>query len=339
MSPEILRVDSAHPDAALIAAAAHRLRRGELVAFPTETVYGLGADGLNAATVARIFEAKGRPAWNPVILHVVDATAAKELAADWSTDADRLAAAFWPGPLTLVLPKRDVVPDIATAGLPAVALRVPSHAVAQALLREFGGPIAAPSANRFTQVSPTTAQHVIASLADRIDCVLDGGPCAVGIESTVVDLSGAEPVLRRPGMIGLADMEKVLGRVIAVHNARVDSDTAGPQTSPGTAGRHYAPRADVWVFDAANIAEVEAAVAGRAATGAPIVALLMDATPSMPDPSSNCIMPKTPAGYAQALYAALHRADDEGAGLILIERPPRTAAWTAIHDRLARAAY
>ena len=210
---ELLRIDPANPDRATLRVAAVALRHGGLVAFPTETVYGLGAHALDEAAVARIYAAKGRPSYNPLIVHVTDAEAAKALVADWPTNAALLARAFWPGPLTLVLPKRGIVPDAITAGLPSVAVRVPAHPVALALLREARIPIAAPSANRCTELSPTTAAHVVESLGDVVDLIVDGGPTTVGIESTVVDLSGPAPRVLRPGMISAAQIAEVVGRV------------------------------------------------------------------------------------------------------------------------------
>ena len=273
MLPEVLRVDPQHPDPDVIAHAAARLARGELVAFPTETVYGLGADALDPDAIARIFAAKGRPAWNPVIAHVADADAARALCAEWPAGAQRLADAFWPGPLTLVLPKRAIVPDIATAGLDAVGVRVPAHPVALALLRAFGRPIAAPSANRFTRVSPTTAAHVVTSLGDRVSLVLDGGACDVGIESTVVDLAGATPTLLRPGAVTRGQLEAVLGQRVDAPEHRVpsgDDPSAVPvagQRAPGMSDRHYAPGADVWLFDPPQREEIAAALAAASCGG------------------------------------------------------------------------
>ena len=342
MSSFVLRVDPQRPDPAVMAQAALRLSRGELVAFPTETVYGLGADALDADAVARIFAAKGRPAWNPVIVHIPDLRAARALATEWPDSAQRLADAFWPGPLTMVLPKRDIVPDITTAGLGAVALRVPAHPVALALLRAFGKPIAAPSANRFTQVSPTTAEHVVRSLGDRIGCVLDGGPCDVGIESTVIDLAGTVPTILRPGMISRGQIEQVLQRpvdVVSKHVAAADVDIPG-QRAPGMAERHYAPNADVWLFDSAQSDEISAALAAtpQNASSAPVVTLLLHAV--VPVEASDVVirMPDDPQRYARALYAALHGADTHGARLVVIERPPDDDVWAAVRDRLARAA-
>lgn len=330
-------VDPRHPDPENIARAADILRAGGLVAFPTETVYGIGASALNAAAVAKIFEAKARPAWNPVIAHVSNANEARALTTNWPDIATVLANAFWPGPLTLVLPKRDIVPDIVTAGLPAVAIRVPSHPVALALIRALGGPIAAPSANRFTELSPTTAAHVQASLGDRVDLILDGGASDVGIESTVVDLTGDIPVLLRPGVISRALLAEVLGMEVQTASASHDDR---PRLSPGMVDRHYAPRADVWLFDSTDLQHVRngmtqefPAQAGRMA------ALVLDWSLTLPAHVRSIPMPNDPLAYARTLYATLHELDAEGFTVIAIERPPESDAWAGIHDRLTRAAH
>jgi L-threonylcarbamoyladenylate synthase len=226
------------------------VRAGGLVAFPTETVYGLGADALDPAAVRRIFEAKGRPAFNPVIVHVADIEHAKRLTRRWPATATRLANHFWPGPLTLVLPKDISVPDIVTAGLDAVGIRVPAHPVALALIRAADIPVAAPSANRFTQLSPTTADHVAQALGDRVDILLDSGPAQVGIESTVVDLTGAVPRLLRPGMLSRAQLEAVVGPL-----RQDDAEPSGdaPRLSPGQVERHYAPRAALELLTRAQL--------------------------------------------------------------------------------------
>jgi L-threonylcarbamoyladenylate synthase len=314
-----------------VAAAAELLRGGGLVAFPTETVYGLGADGRSGAAVARIFAAKGRPADNPLILHVADFDAAAAL---WATDAERLARAqglaeaFWPGPLTLVLPKAAGVPDAVTAGQDTVAVRVPDHPVALALLRAFGGPLAAPSANRSGRPSPTTAAHVLATLDGRIDAVLDGGPTAVGVESTVLALDGARPRVLRPGDVTAAQLAPLLP----------DLDTGAPAEadlarSPGLRHRHYAPAgvalrladagaiAAAWDGPAAILCRAETAARCGGAREAPLEAL-----------------PDDPAGFARGLYAALHRLETSGAAQALAECPPEGPAWGAVRDRLRRAA-
>lgn len=340
----LLTVDPNNPDPVVVEHAAALLRRGKLVAFPTETVYGLGANALDPDAVVAVYTAKGRPAWNPVIAHVPDVAAARALTRHWPPAADRLAAAFWPGPLTLVLPKAAHVPDVATAGLDAVAVRIPAHPVALALLRAAGVPIAAPSANRFTQVSPTNAQHVQASLGDRVELILDGGPSSVGIESTVVDLTGRDAVILRPGMITAADLERALGGsgvAVRTATAAVSHDapaaTATAQRSPGMADRHYAPRADVWLFDPAQQPEIAAALAQRGDGAGTVTALLRTTTLALPD-RTQVRMPDDPAAYARALYAALHTADAAGASLIVIERPPADDRWAGLRDRLTRAA-
>lgn len=342
----VVPVDPVHPDPAIITDAAVRLRAGELVAFPTETVYGLGANALDAAAVARLYAAKGRPAWNPVIAHVPDHEAARALARAWPAAAERLAQAFWPGPLTLVVAKAAHVPDVATAGLDAVAVRVPAHPVALALLRAAAVPVAAPSANRFTQVSPTTAQHVVRSLGDRVPLVLDGGPCAVGIESTVVDCTGEDVRILRPGMIGRESLQDALAPIgIHVrHGARGTVAHGATQLAPGDvprapgmADRHYAPQAEVWLFPAEQREEIVSALNERATSGRPVVALLRTVT--LPTPTQVTAMPSEPDTYARVLYAALHDADTAEAGLVLIEAPPEgDAAWDGVRDRLSRAA-
>ncbi len=344
MLPEIVHIDinDVTNTARTIARAAALILRGELVAFPTETVYGLGANGLDPDAVARIYAAKGRPAWNPVILHVADVSAARALVAHWPERAQQLADAFWPGPLTMVLPKSASVPPIATAGGDAVAVRVPRHPVALALLRATGVPIAAPSANRFTHISPTTAQHVAASLGPRVPLILDGGPCDVGIESTVVDLAGEYPTILRPGSITAAALSGALHCDVQQTVSRTShaaSYAIAPARSPGTADRHYAPNADVWLVDASNVDEIVAALSERRSrSNAPITMLLLEMSVPMHAQDGEMRMPQSPELYARSLYAALHDADAAGTSLIVIERPPDTDAWQAVHDRLSRAA-
>ncbi|MCC6241604.1 MAG: threonylcarbamoyl-AMP synthase [Gemmatimonadaceae bacterium] len=334
------------PDAQLLAEAARLLDRGELVAFPTETVYGLGADALNADAVARIFAAKGRPAWNPVIVHVADISAARAVTASWPPSAQRLAEKFWPGPLTLVLPKHARIPDVVSAGLDAVAVRVPAHPVALALLRAFGRPIAAPSANRFTQLSPTTAAHVVNSLGDRVQLIIDGGPCEVGIESTVIDLAGDVPTILRPGVISREQLEQALGATVRIaspparagtNDAASAPDVGTPQRSPGMAARHYAPQATVWLLHPGNRDELVDAMTTWNAKG-PIVALLRSLSLGQGSPHTVVAMPEEPRDYARALYAALHAADATAASLVIVEQPPDSDAWAGVRDRLTRAA-
>lgn len=330
----LLQVDPLRPDPERLRQAAEVLRGGGLAAFPTETVYGLGAHALDPAAVERIYTAKGRPSYNPLIVHVADAGAARALAAAWPDEAERLAAAFWPGPLTLVLPKHDSIPPSVTAGLPSVALRVPAHPVAHALLTIAGIPVAAPSANRSTGVSPTTAGHVARSLGERVDVIVDGGPCPVGIESTVLSLAGPVPTLLRPGTISVDDLRPVIGDV-ALPSSATDETAARP--SPGMLDRHYAPRATVRILPRAGRAQVLADAAQRVDDGMRIGALLLE---DAGDPRITPIvrMPDDPAGYAARLYAALHELDDSGCDVILIDPPPDAPAWAGVRDRLRRAA-
>lgn len=331
------RIGVGAPRRAVIRQAAELLRAGRLVAFPTETVYGLGAHALDEAAVRRIYEAKGRPPVNPLIVHVADVDGARALARSWNETAEKLAARFWPGPLTLVLRKRAVVPDVVTAGQGTVGVRVPAHPVAHELLVEAGIPIAAPSANLSTQVSPTTAQHVVRGLGARVDLVLDGGPTTVGIESTVVDVTGDPPRILRPGMISAEVIAAVLenGAVDVAAAAAAGGGEAAPR-SPGMLGKHYAPRARVRLFApeerTAVLSEAAAAVRQRCRVGA----MTLDRFPV--EISDARRMPDKPDAYARELYAALHALDARGCDVIFVELPPRTSAWAGIVDRLERAA-
>lgn len=330
-----LTVDPERPDAEIIRHAGDVLHRGGLVAFPTETVYGLGANALDANAVARIFAAKGRPTYDPLIVHVLNASAARAVAREWPEAADRLAEAFWPGPLTLVVPKRPLVPDIATAGLDTVAVRVPSHPVAVAILEAATVPIAAPSANRFTELSPTRAEHVARALGDRVDLIVDGGPTTVGIESTVVDLSGERPVVLRPGTIPAPALADAIGALdIAVFGARGHGTT--PRRAPGMLDRHYAPRARIEVFDDASRTAAARSAERYEARGDTVGALVL--TPLDAQVTHPMQMPNDPAAYARALYHALHTLDALGCRVVLVESPPDTAAWAGVRDRLIRAA-
>jgi L-threonylcarbamoyladenylate synthase len=280
--------------------AAELLRSGQLVAFPTETVYGLGANALDEAAVRRIFEAKGRPLSSPLIVHVASVEMARGLGAEWPEKAEALAQRFWPGPLSLVVPKAGHVPDLVTAGLPSVGLRMPAHPVAMALLKAAGVPVAAPSANRFTELSPTTAEHVRAAFPDI--AVLDGGPCTVGIESTVLSLSGARPRILRPGMVTRSEIESVIGPV----------EEGGGAESPGQHPKHYSPRTPVFLDEIPG-------------DGSGFRLKLRD-------------MPKDAAGYAQRLYGVLHELDRRGYDWISIEMPEEAPEWAGVRDRLRRAA-
>ena len=304
-----------------IQAAAELIRQGRLVAFPTETVYGLGANALDPAAVARIYAAKGRPAGSPLIVHVASTEMAREVAAEWPETAGTLAGRYWPGPLTLVLPKRPCVPDIVTAGLETVGIRVPAHPVALALIRLAGVPIAAPSANRFSGLSPTTAAHVRDSLGAAVELILDGGPTDVGIESTVLSLAGPRPVLLRPGMVSQREIEDLVGPIEVAPSAG-----PGAHASPGMHRRHYSPNTRLLLVDGG-------AVPDRGKGG-----YLSVSTEPAGAVASLVRMPSDPAKYAAALYETLHRLDREGLDWIAVERPPECPEWAAILDRLERAA-
>lgn len=328
----LVRVDPARPDQAIITRAAEILRGGGLVAFPTETVYGLGASALDADAVDRIFEAKGRPSYNPLIVHIADAALADQVAREWPDAARKLARAFWPGPVTLVVPKRPNVPANVTAGLDTVGVRVPEHPVAHALLAAAGIPIAAPSANRSTEVSPTTGWHVEQSLGQAVDLVLDAGSTRVGIESTVIDVTVDPPVILRPGMISAADVARVVGRVLEGVDA--PGDAHEPRKSPGTLDRHYAPRAALVLADTEQAAEL---AHGALRDGRRVGVLWFSPDVGAPDGYTICL-PPDPVGYAARLYAALHELDDDAVELIVVEEPPHRPEWRAVLDRLERAA-
>ncbi|MBL8861280.1 MAG: threonylcarbamoyl-AMP synthase [Planctomycetes bacterium] len=320
-------------DAAALERAAEILRAGGLVAFPTETVYGLGANALDPAAIARIYAAKGRPATNPLIVHVADVDAARQLAASWPRAAELLASAFWPGPLTLVVPKSAQVPDAATAGLAAVGLRVPAHPVALALLRAVGLPLAAPSANRSTELSPVTARHVARSIAERVDLILDGGPTSVGIESTVVDLTGARPRILRPGAIGAEAIERVVG---PLDPRPAPAAARGAQLAPGQSERHYAPRARL-VLAAEGDGRTGVLARATRARGEAVGLVTFGADLGV-EADVVARLPREPRAAAARLYATLHDLDDDGCALVVVETPPRDPAWDAVRDRLTRAA-
>lgn len=306
-----------------IAEAADVLRGGGVVAFPTETVYGLGAGAFDRAAVQRVFEIKNRPHYDPLIVHVADARQVGELVRDFPAAARLLARRFWPGPLTLVLPKTDRLPDLVTAGLPTVAIRIPNHALALALLEEVGGPVAAPSANPFGMLSPTTAEHVRDQLGDQVDVILDGGPCAVGVESTIVSFCGARPTLLRPGGIAAEDLEAVLGPLVCPppHDP--------VPLAPGRLPRHYAPRTPLVLGP-----EVPAFPAGRR------VGLLCLARPPEAGPFAAVEVLSEAGDLTQAaanLFAALRRLDALGLDLIVAQPVPEKGLGATIMDRLRKA--
>jgi len=313
------------PDDPAILEAAAVLALGGLVAFPTETVYGLGADGLNPDAVARIYAAKGRPATNPVILHVADAAAARALVSHWPAEAQMLVERFWPGPLTLVLPASDRVPSIVRAGGPSVALRCPAHPVALALIRAAGRPLAAPSANRSQHLSPTLAQHVASSLGEAVDLILDGGATAAGLESTILDLTGARPRILRPGPIGPAELAALLGPVELWEGAVKAGEV---QAAPGMAERHYAPRARL---------ELVAPGTGVSGLSGGVAYVGLGSLPPLPEGVRGILLPLDAEVVGARLYALLHELDDAGFERIFMERPPEGERWLAVRDRLRRA--
>ncbi len=329
-----------------IAEAAEILRRGGLVAFPTETVYGLGALGLRADAVRRIFAAKERPFTDPLILHVGAPEQVEHLAHRIPPGARKLMAAFWPGPLTLVLPRSDRVPDEVTAGQETVAVRMPAHPVALELLRRVGEPVAAPSANLFGRPSPTTAQHVLQDLAGRIDAVLDAGPTPVGVESTIVDLSGERPAILRPGGIGREALEAVLGEpVVWPGEAEAPRAAPGqPAPAPGMLEKHYSPEAQVRLFDGEAPAVLEAlrTAAEELAGRGPVVLLAytedLPALRGLPARVELLGSRNHPEEVARNLYAAFRKADEQGAAYILLRTAPPGGLGDAINDRLRRAA-
>jgi L-threonylcarbamoyladenylate synthase len=313
-------------DEAAVARAVELLRAGEVVAFPTETVYGLGADASNAGAVAKIFALKGRPETHPVIVHLADAGALDAWAREIPAGARRLAAAFWPGPLTLIVKRAASVLDAVTGGQDTVGVRVPSHPVARELAAAFGGGIAAPSANKFGRVSPTTALHVFSDFVHAVPLILDGGACAVGIESTIVDFSGEHARLLRPGGVPASAIEATLGEPLA------GPDGTAPR-APGSHTVHYAPRAQVRLVRRVEMLETLSSHKGRR-----IGVLALEVSVPRLNQALQRVVPVVAAQYAHDLYGALRALDAQNVDVILVEAPPQTPGWQAINDRLARAA-
>ena len=293
-----------------IQTAAEFIRDGDLVVMPTETVYGLAADATNPDAVAKIFAAKRRPAENPLIVHVATYDQARSVTGEWPDYARDLITRFWPGPLTLVLPKNGQIPMITTGGLDSVAVRMPSHPVALRLIRAAGVPLAAPSANRFTELSPTEVRHLHPEILEAAGCALDGGPCDVGIESTIVDATGPQPVILRLGVISALDIQETAGSL--------GERTASTVRAPGQYPRHYAPRAPIRMVDRVT----DYGLTFHSAGGVP----------------GRITMPNDPLAYASRLYAAFHELDERGPSEIQVEPVPLPAEWDAVRDRINRAA-
>jgi len=325
--------------------AAELLRAGEVVALPTETVYGLAANALDAGAVAKIFQIKGRPAHNPIIVHVAGVTMARRCVSGWPAAAGRLAASFWPGPLTLVLGKSEAVPGIVTAGGETVGVRWPSHPFIQAVIRECGFPLAAPSANPSNRISPTNAAHVLESLGDRLRLIVDGGQSQIGIESTVLDLTASPPRVLRPGMIHAESLLAVLDGLETPDVLRENHDsksatqhTGGPLRSPGQLRKHYSPKAGLLVLNWRDDGELFFQLARRKVQSATVHVIAHSHIPSGAGLGGVSVIPHDAEAYARAIYAELHRCDEAGASWIVVEAVPDTSAWQAIADRLRRAA-
>jgi L-threonylcarbamoyladenylate synthase len=348
---EVLRARDPVADAELIGRAVALLRAGQLVAFPTETVYGLGADATSPRAVARIFAAKERPLSDPLIVHLAESSQLASVARQIPPEADALTARFWPGPLTVVLPRSETIPPVVTAGGDTVGVRVPAHPIAGALIRAAGVPVAAPSANRFTRTSPTSAAHVLADLDGRIACVLDGGPCAVGVESTVLDLTTTPPCVLRPGGVSLEALREVMPNVtLAPHLAAPDVPPAAeaehaPARSPGQLERHYAPRARLEVWDGQG-AEALAAVLANArvalAAGERVGALVPDQEAAALADAGVQVVALGPvddlAEIARRLYAGLRTLDEQAVDRIFCHTFGQAGLGLALRDRLRRAA-
>jgi L-threonylcarbamoyladenylate synthase len=337
MVTRTIRVHRDRPEPDAIGEAVRVLSRGGLVAFPTETVYGLGARALDREALARIFAAKGRPVAHPLIAHVADVTGARALAAEWNDHATKLAAAFWPGPLTLVVPRAASVPAEVSGGGPSIAVRAPAHPVARALLAALGEPIAAPSANRYQSVSPTCAEHVLRSLDGLIDLVLDAGACDEGIESTVVDVRHASPRVLRPGGIDLVSLRRIVPET-TVDDATTAPEESAARASPGMDARHYAPRAElVLVPDEKELRTL--ALAAKAA-GKRVGAVVRGHAPEDLVTAAVIVyaLPDDAPGFGTRLFATLHALDDARVEVAFVLAVPGGEAWRAVRDRLGRAA-
>jgi L-threonylcarbamoyladenylate synthase len=342
---EILATHTPELFALAVRRAAAALRAGEVVALPTETVYGLAAKARDAQAVASVYEIKGRPAHNPIIVHVASVEMAKRCVRNWPGSATKLAKAFWPGPLTLVLPKSDEIPEIVTAGGTTVGVRWPGHPFMQAVIRECDFPLAAPSANLSNRLSPTNAGHVLKQLGGKLRLIVDGGQSQVGIESTVLDLTASPPRVLRPGMIHIESLAAVVGRVQSSEprSQGHESGIASPGSalrSPGLLARHYAPKARLvmraWRDDAGLEEQIRRAESKVARSKVHVIA--HTSIPAGKGFGRVSVIPHDAEAFARAIYAELHRCDEAGAELIVVETPPDEPAWAAVADRLRRAA-
>jgi L-threonylcarbamoyladenylate synthase len=334
MKTEIL---STHTPALFFAAvkrAVELLRAGEVVALPTETVYGLTANALDESAVAKIFQIKGRPANNPIIVHVAGNEMARLCAENFPPLAEKLSKSFWPGPLTLVLPRAKKIPDNVTAGGETVGIRWPSHPFIQAVIRECGFPLAAPSANLSNQISPTNAEHVRAQLGGKIPLIVDGGQSQVGIESTVLDLTVSPPQILRPGMIHAESLAAVVGKI-----QHPTSNIQHPNLkSPGLLEKHYSPKAKLLVFNWKDDADLHFQLSTFSRQPSTCFIIAHTHIPSGENFADVSVMPHDAEAFARAIYAELHRCDEAGAEFIIVEAPPDSSEWSGIADRLRRAA-
>ncbi len=333
MTAEILPTHTAALFDTAVHRAAEALRRGEVVALPTETVYGLAANALDARAVQRIYEIKGRPSHNPIIVHVSDHAMAARCVREWPPLAPKLADAFWPGPLTLVLPRSQLIPDIVTAGGDTVGVRWPGHPFMQAVIRKCGFPLAAPSANLSNQVSPTNAEHVARQLGGRLGLIIDGGQSQVGIESTVLDVTCDPPKVLRPGMIHDVSLLAVTGRL--------DHGTGASHEilrSPGMLRKHYSPKARLVVLAWTDESGLQEQLHDAGVASAATHVIAHTHIPLSGEFGRVSVIPHDAEAFARALYAELHACDEAGAEVIAVEEPPGTPEWRGIHDRLLRAA-
>ncbi|MDD5138792.1 MAG: L-threonylcarbamoyladenylate synthase [Verrucomicrobiales bacterium] len=334
MNTEILSTHTPELFQKAVRRAVELLRAGEVVALPTETVYGLAANALDEKAVAKIFQIKGRPANNPIIVHVAGNEMAKRCVNHWSEPADKLSQSFWPGPLTLVLPRAKEIPGNVTAGGETVGVRWPGHPFIQAVIRECGFPLAAPSANLSNQISPTNAEHVRQQLGGKIPLIVDGAQSQVGIESTVLDLSVSPPQILRPGMIHAESLAAVIGNI-----QHPTSDAQHPKLkSPGLLKKHYSPKAKLLVLNWKDDADLKSQLVTRHLSPATCFVIAHTKIPSGENFAGVSVIPHDAEAFARALYAELHRCDEAGAKLIVVERPPESPEWSGVADRLRRAA-
>ena len=320
------------------------LAKGKLVALPTETVYGLAANATNEIAVRKIYQAKGRPSNNPIIVHVSDIEMAKNCVSEWTDEAEILANFFWPGPLSIILKRSKIIPDVVTGGGNTVAVRCPRHPVFQRVIRACQFPLAAPSANRSNHISPTTANHVFQSLGDNVPLILDGGDCEVGIESTVVDLTVPQvPKILRPGMIDEGSILSALSSIIKPHDnimshSSVDSiNDKTPLKSPGQLKKHYSPNIPLYLLDINSELDITNFIIERGLSVESCALISMDAF-SNTNFAINICIGRAPSSYAKQIYSALYRSDQKGISAIILQNPPDLPEWRGIKDRIKRAA-